>query len=593
MVKIELASSRHTPHWAPFALLAAGMIVTTVLAFVVYRLAVTKDHLRFDNSVQKAQDSLDNSMDTYIALLRAGSGLFAASDNVSREEFKTFAERLQLQEHYPGVQGIGFALYFKPQEKDELLSSIHNTGLPDFNFNPDYPRSEYTTILYLEPMDKRNQAALGYDMFSEPVRREAMVRARDTGQPAASGKVSLLQEIDQNKQAGFLIYFPIYENKVPLQTVAQRQRALKGYIYSPFRADDLLNAILGNDTRSGIDLTIYDGDVINEKDLLHKPLSVQNNSLFSLGKIFKKTAKLDVAGRVWTIQYITNNQFVHSLEYYLIPLILFGGWGISFMAFILALFTIQARDKAEQSAAKLRISQQVLKKSERLKDEFLSIASHELKTPVTSLKAYTQVLYKRFLDKGDTENALYLGKMDGQLNKLTALIKDLLDVSKIEAGQLNFMSQLFDINRLIGEVVEDLQRTTKHQLVIEGKDNIEVYGDRDRMGQVLINLLSNAIKYSPERQKIIIKSLVQNRNALVSVQDFGVGIPEEEQKKIFNRFYRVDGPKRETFPGLGLGLYITAKIVTRHGGRIWVESNEGKGSTFSFTVPLSRKVGIA
>jgi signal transduction histidine kinase len=241
-----------------------------------------------------------------------------------------------------------------------------------------------------------------------------------------------------------------------------------------------------------------------------------------------------------------------------------------------------------------------LKELERQKDEFLAIASHELKTPVTSIKAYGQVLQSVFRRKGDAVAVEQLQKMDAQINKLTNLIADLLDVTKIQSGRLEFHKDYFDFNALVSEVVDELQlTTTKHHISLQLAQSTQVCADKERIGQVLINLISNAIKYSPSadsglglnRGKIIVRTALDSENITVSVQDFGVGIPPDKQGHVFEQFFRVNGPMQNTFPGLGLGLYISAEIVKREGGRIWVESVEGEGSTFYFTLPLTRSSG--
>ncbi len=227
---------------------------------------------------------------------------------------------------------------------------------------------------------------------------------------------------------------------------------------------------------------------------------------------------------------------------------------------------------------------------EQQKDDFIGIASHELKTPVTSLKAYAQVLHLRFRKAGDARSAELLEKMNGQLNRLTSLISDLLDVTKIQSGKLLFHKNFFDYNQLIKEVIEEVQRTTtKHTIIQELASTSMLHGDRDRIGQVLINLITNAIKYSPQADTIIVRTTNTEQAVITSVQDFGVGIPKEQQEKVFDRFFRVGGEKQETYPGLGLGLYISAEIVERHHGSFWVESEEGKGTTFSFSLPLKEE----
>ncbi|WP_256009071.1 PAS domain-containing sensor histidine kinase [Desertivirga xinjiangensis] len=223
---------------------------------------------------------------------------------------------------------------------------------------------------------------------------------------------------------------------------------------------------------------------------------------------------------------------------------------------------------------------------EKQKDNFLGIASHELKTPVTSIKAYTQVLEAMLRKEGDDRKAGLVYKMDVQLNKLTSLIGDLLDVTKIQTGRMQFNDDYFEFNNLVEEIIEELQRTTaKHIIVPNLEPTGNVFADKDRVGQVITNLITNAIKYSPDADKIVVYTRLENENVKLCVQDFGIGIPNDRKDKVFEQFYRVSGTKEHTFPGLGLGLYISSEIIKREGGEIWVNSAVGKGSTFCFSLP--------
>jgi PAS domain S-box-containing protein len=228
------------------------------------------------------------------------------------------------------------------------------------------------------------------------------------------------------------------------------------------------------------------------------------------------------------------------------------------------------------------------KQMQRQKDDFLGIASHELKTPVTSIKAYAQVLGAMLSNEGEEKKAQMVMKMDAQLNRLTNLIGDLLDVTKINSGRILFNKVWFDFNQAVEECVQDLQHTTnKHILVMDFKETGKVYSDKERIGQVMTNLISNAVKYSPHSNRIIISTEREGNMVTVCVEDFGIGIPEDKKDKVFEQFYRVSGSKQHTFPGLGLGLYISNEIIRREGGRMWVNSIEGKGSTFCFSLPVA------
>ena len=226
------------------------------------------------------------------------------------------------------------------------------------------------------------------------------------------------------------------------------------------------------------------------------------------------------------------------------------------------------------------------------RDEFFSIASHELKTPVTSLKAYTQLLLMdadKFLD---ANHKSMLQRMEGQINKLTALINDLLDTSKIENEQMVFNNELFILNDLASEVVSDMQPVCKSQeIIFRSNRPASVYADKERIRQVISNLIGNANKYASKSSKIILSIETLEEKVICSLQDFGKGIDAEEQEKIFERFYRVSGPNMNTFPGLGLGLFICKQVIEKQNGKIGLKSTPGKGSTFYFELPLSSFAG--
>jgi PAS domain S-box-containing protein len=221
-----------------------------------------------------------------------------------------------------------------------------------------------------------------------------------------------------------------------------------------------------------------------------------------------------------------------------------------------------------------------------VRDDFISAASHELRTPVTSLKVYTEVLQRQAERRGDESTSDRLRKMLTQIDRLAVLIGDLLDVSKIEAGKLELRRELVDLRRLIDEVVEAIQATTsKHRIVVAGDVSRPVVGDGERLGQVLTNLLTNAVKYSPQADRIIVRIAETTDGVTVDVQDFGIGIEPEHLDQVFDRFYRVTSEDEKTFPGLGMGLYISHEIVRRHGGTMEVKSIKGCGSVFRVTLP--------
>jgi signal transduction histidine kinase/DNA-binding response OmpR family regulator len=226
------------------------------------------------------------------------------------------------------------------------------------------------------------------------------------------------------------------------------------------------------------------------------------------------------------------------------------------------------------------------KQAVKKKDEFISIASHELKTPLTTIKAYVQLL-DRAIDAEDPTR-LYVERTLIQIRKLDKLIVDLLDLSKIESGKLKFNKKLFPFETTLSNTVEMIRQTyPDYQIIIlpQGKADIQLYGDESRIEQVLINYLTNAVKYSPENKEIHVETDIQpDGRLLVRVRDFGIGIRKDHQSNIFSKFYRVEETSNR-FQGLGIGLYICAEIIRRHEGEYGVESEPGRGSVFYFSLP--------
>jgi signal transduction histidine kinase len=225
---------------------------------------------------------------------------------------------------------------------------------------------------------------------------------------------------------------------------------------------------------------------------------------------------------------------------------------------------------------------------EQRKDEFISMASHELKTPITSLQGYTHLLKRRLEKQGVPELEEWLNKMEKQITRLTHLIADFMDVSKIQAGQLAYVKEPIDLDALLHDIADAMQHISEtHTVTLHGAAHTHIVGDSDRLGQVFTNLISNAIKYSHQATNVDISIVTNLDMVTVSIRDYGIGIPPEHQQKIFDRFYRVSDVHDKTFPGLGMGLYICSEIVKRHEGRLWVESAENEGATFYISLPIA------
>jgi signal transduction histidine kinase/CHASE1-domain containing sensor protein/ActR/RegA family two-component response regulator len=384
----------------PYLILLVGLCFTFVVYYYFSKLTYEQDQSRFQKTVQELKDRINLKVETSVALLRAGTGLFAASDHVDEGEFARFVQQFDLEKNYPGTQGIGFALSFKPEEKDALIKRMRTEGNPDFSVWPDDRRNEYTAIIYLEPNANRNDKAIGYDMFNEPARRQAMEQARDSGRPAASGRVHLVQEPqDQTKQWGFLIYMPVYRNGASINSVEERRNALLGYVYSPYRINDFL-APITSDKNYDVTFQIYDGTKANDESFLYGARNEPPPSDLR----FTTTNKLEVPGRIWTLSYAVKPSFERGSGRPLLKYTIITGVLLSLLFFAVTRAEVRARTRAEESAEEVSESeaaiseanQRALLEYERLLVRISSLAqvlgtARELNTIFRGLREFTTV----------------------------------------------------------------------------------------------------------------------------------------------------------------------------------------------------------
>jgi PAS domain S-box-containing protein len=287
-------------------------------------------------------------MSAYEQVLHGAAGLFAASREVTRVDFRDYVASLQLQDHYPGIQGVGFALLVPTADVARHTSAVQREGFPAYAIRPPGPRDPYTSIVFLEPFEGRNLRAFGYDMFSEPVRRAAMERALAEGIPVLSGKVVLVQETDAEVQAGVLLYLPVFRNGTTGPSVTERRERLLGWVYIPFRMNDLVVGVLGE---RGPELAtrIYDGDVPTSAGLLFDSENAKDSRTSALGHLEVRQTFL-AAGRPWTIVVNSLPAFHARLANDTGQVVAFGGVALSILLAGLTWLLVRGRDRAVQIA---------------------------------------------------------------------------------------------------------------------------------------------------------------------------------------------------------------------------------------------------
>ena len=299
--------------------------------------------VRFGHGANDIVKSIENHMEDYQIALNGGVALFRTREDVTREEWKTYVETINIEKNLPGIQGLGFAIPIVANELKNHENEIRSQGFSGYSVNPNTERDFYTSIIYLEPFDWRNKRAFGYDMWSNEIRQEAMKRARDTGLPATSGIITLVQETEEDIQKGFLTYLPVYKKGLPIGNIEQRRKAFKGWVYSPFRAENLINEIILPDTKE-YSFKIYDGDSITSESLLYSSDGSTNMIKDEQMPSLFQHSVVTIYGRNWQVQVYSNNDNTIS-ENSIPQFIAVGGIFIDLVLFyvILALASLHKR----------------------------------------------------------------------------------------------------------------------------------------------------------------------------------------------------------------------------------------------------------
>ncbi|HET6980007.1 MAG TPA: CHASE domain-containing protein [Pyrinomonadaceae bacterium] len=429
----ESPFSRGNRFLLPYLILLLGFCFTLLVFYYFSKLTLEQDKSNFARQAQEIHDQIRLRLETSITLLRSGTGLFAASDSVEAREFQRFVEQIELDKNYPGVQGIGFSRRFSASESANVIAEMKRQGVSNFKIWPDdSPRNEYNSIVYLQPATARNQLAVGFDMATEPVRRNAMDEARDSGNPTASGRVQLVQEKDvpdQARQSGFLIYVPVYRNGAPDSTVEERRNALVGFVYSPYRVGDFLEPVQSEYVR----FQVYDGSEIKIDSLL------TSGVIEDVGEsAFSEVKPLPVAGRTWTIAYASRPAFDQRSSRSLLKYTLLAGALLSLLFAAVTRAEIKARSRAERSAEEVKTSEatirQTLHERERAEEALFETAEALRIANERALLEYERLL----------ERIKALAQALGTARELNAIFRALREFTNVTVPCNGFFVSLYD-----------------------------------------------------------------------------------------------------------------------------------------------------
>ncbi len=556
--------------------LALSLVITAFGWLLSSQAIENRANDRFSFEVRDAQERIQTRIGQYQQILRGGVAFFDAHTTVNREHWRVYVAGLNLQSELPGVQGFAFAERVDSEGLQEYQNRVRAEGFPNYAVTPAGQREVYFPITLIEPFDERNQRAFGYDMYSEPVRREAMNHAMDTGEPTVSGLVQLKQGDNNNQATGFLMYLPVYTKGMDLSSVNARRQAIRGFVYSPFFASDLMQNVLGNE-KIPLHFQLYDTQSMAPESLIYdSALGVFNPPKSKwFDHTHAVTVPVELSGRNWTARFESTPDFDQDVHSTLPTLILIAGGAIDLMLFLTIYSLVQQRRRESAS---------------RLKSQFLANMSHEIRTPLNAILGFNTLLSEQLRDPQSRE---YVKQVQEASEQLLAMVEDVLSFSQIEAGSIKIESVEFDLHERVRRTLRLFTAKAQHKgldlvLEIDAMTPRVVKGDPARYGQVLSNLLNNAIKFS-DRGVVLVKvqpDRLDTQEAVIrtEVHDQGIGFDVGEFERLTRPFEQADNTATRRFGGSGLGLAICKRLTELMDGELFVASVPQAGSVFGFTL---------
>lgn len=569
----------------PILILVLGLVSTFVISYSAMQDLKNLGRQEFERICNDFEHKIQIQLKANAQILYSSAAFISSSSSTTREEWREFQHLNKSHRELPGIQGVGYITIVPKLQLGDFEQKMRKEGFPDFKIRPEGDRDFYTSVLFLEPFSERNKSALGYDVFAEPVRRKALLLARDNDQATISDKIILIQDSVYGNVPGTVMFAPVFRSEALKENDEERKSAIMGWVFSAFRMNDLFNGILGNWDYQSIRLRVYDEMLLNQDRLLFDSDSI-GSFRHEARPAMTYQLPLSFNGKVWFLdfsKYSSNGYEIFSPE---IWAILFTGLFISVLLFVLAISLINARSRSLQ-IMKLNVE---LKKVNANKDRFISVLAHDLKNPFNSLFGFSELLAENLNDLKKDEIESYVNQVQASAQVVHVLLEELLLWARIQSDQFPYHPQKIDLTALCNALIDDNQLiAAKKNISVFNDDTESVFVNADELmlKTILRNLLTNAIKFTHKGGTVRISTKTTENKVILSVTDNGIGMSVEEIKRLFDISSVQSKTGTTNEKGTGLGLLLCKDLISKHDGEIWVESTPAQGSKFSFTLPTA------
>lgn len=573
-------------------ILLIGLLITFSLTLLTHIAEEKRSEKQFRSISADIHRRIITRLRFQEQMLKAASSFFHASDSVERKSWNEYIYHSSILENLPGMQAIGFSILILPEELEEHTIRVRMEGFPEYVVQPAYNRDFYTSVMYIEPFTGSQKKLMGFDMFSEPVRRKAMELARDSNLATISGKVRLNQDTCALLDHGCLMFFPVYEKGKPVSTPEQRRAALQGWVFSPYRLDDLIRGLFGGQDfhdQLGFSFRIFDDNVSKESLLFESQNTDRQENRF----INESTSEIPLVlnGKTWILQFSREVHLFKTWNKDLIVLI--SGIVISFLIHSLYLSLLNTNQNARKIAADLtrdlKENEKQLKQINATRDKLLSIIAHDLRSPFNAILGLTVIIEDNLVNK-NIDKAIRLTRMvNASAEQTLIMLENLLDWARNQTGEMLFQPKFYPLHPVMDRALSVLYMSASVKNISlkyhSSHENLCILADLNMFEIVLRNLVSNAIKFTNPGGKIDIHATFGGDEIEISVEDNGIGMRQEMLDNMFSIDAKISRNGTSLEKGSGLGLILCRELIEKNGGKISVKSVPGQGSRFMFSLP--------